>query len=180
MAEPKKKVLAIDIDGTILVNTTQKTIDKKTGKRYSPEEWQLLEDRYEDMSRWDFTTEWEDRDLNIQSILYSEGIQANLDIIEEYRRKGYEITYITSRGGGKTNIQEDINAALSQRMGYNISGYALGDYNTYGTDKLPVKKQKVLQQLKDMYDEVVFMDDEDKNLELAIHAGVLVIKALRN
>lgn len=178
----RRKVIAIDIDGTLIDNKMQKTVDKITGQRYSPAEWEALgPGRYDDMSRWDFTSEWEDKDKNIDSILFSEPIQENIDLVLGKHKQGYTVVYITSRGGGDVSLQEHISAALSQRLGIPLKGYALGDYGTYGKDKLPVKKQRVLQELAAQYDEVIFMDDEEKNLELARQVGgVEVIDALRH
>jgi FMN phosphatase YigB (HAD superfamily) len=175
-----KKVLAVDIDGTLINDTkkTQATIDRRTGQRYSVEEFRNIPDRYADMSRWDFH-EWEDKALNIQSILSAEPIQGNIDKVEAHRRAGYDIVYITSRGGGDTQIEKDINIALSTRLGFDIKGYALGDFTTYGKDQLPVKKQTILRSLQREYDEVVFMDDEEENIKLAMETGVNIIHALK-
>jgi hypothetical protein len=147
--------------------------------RYPATEFAKIEDRYSRIHEWDFTAEWEDEALNVQSILQDEGIQGNIDMVTDAHAKGFDIVFITSRGGGEKTIERSIEVALSERLGFPVTGFALGDYETYGKDKLPVKKQRILQQLVQEYDEVMFMDDEDKNLELAKEvAGVIVMKAL--
>ena len=190
----KKKVVVTDIDGTVIDNKSYQNMATvavkdgpkgkgvKIGDRFTVEEFAKLDWRYEDVTMWDFS-EWDDATKNVENILRSDLIDANVHLIEEFREKGYEVRFLTARGGGADKeIEDDIGQALSYRLGYEVKGYAVGDYRTYGSNKevkMPVKKQNVLAALTQEFDEVVFIDDEDVNLELArAIAGVTAIKAL--
>lgn len=176
-----RKVFVTDIDETLIYNTTQATVHKPTGARYTAPEFARIPDRYERIQEWDFTKEWESEDLNVASILHDDGIHKNIELVKQMHEAGYVILYLTSRGGGNISIEKAISEALSTRLGFAIAGFALGDYGKYGKDKLPIKKRRVLEDLVNEYDEVIFMDDEDKNLEQARDVpGVRVLDAKAN
>lgn len=177
-----KKVFATDIDSTLIENDPkyQATVSKKTGARYSAEQWAKIEDRYSRMDEWNFS-EWEDLNKNIDSIRDNKEISRNVIRLKNAYQEGMDIAYITSRGGGQNDIEEHITSALEDRFQIPIThAYALGDYNKYGKDKLPIKKKRALEELVAKYGRgnVVFMDDEDANLTLARDIeGVIVIDA---
>lgn len=189
----KKGVIVFDIDGTILDDESYQNMATiatrddpihgvKKGQRFNVKQFASLAWRYDDMSMWDFH-EWDDLDMNVDNIHNSDLIQANVDVIDDYRRKGYDARYLTARGGGKDmSIEPYITGAISNRLGYVVPGNAVGDFKEYGTNKevrMPIKKQRVLRDLTQKYDEVVYMDDEDTNLDLAREiGGVIAIKAL--
>ena len=123
--------------------------------------------------------EFEDPKLVRKSILNGTPLTRNLKIIDKYLDKGYDFAFLTARG------QEDvIKEVMESFMKYNSpSGmvdigerfkkglsYAVTDEKyceVFDGLSHAERKAEVIKHIAEMYDEVVFIDDDFKNLQLA-------------
>lgn len=182
----RKKVLLFDINGTILkFPNIARSYRKKDPKLpdspsnripgLSYDQQQFINERKNEMAlgrfnkfNYDFS-EWSSIDTIREQINRGEFIQAGIDLLQYYKGLGYELKWLSGRGAenvGADYIENEINIALEQKLGFPVTGHAIYSRDT-ANDGAPEKKQRAFKQYQAEYDDVVFLDDNEDNLDLA-------------
>jgi hypothetical protein len=145
--------------------------------RLSTDEYAQDPDRYNDNVEYDFS-EFSDPERVRTSIIRATPILQNLAIVDEYMQKGYDFAFLTARhcedvvaetlydflkyrdkGGRLRHLGKRFKRTLSQAV--NDEKYT----RVYDGLKDWERKGAVLSDLCELYDEVVFIDDDPKNIE---------------
>lgn len=183
-----KKLLVCDIDDTLLISDPG---DIGVYKIVDGEEIRLTtEELAKDPDKNNPNVEFDYREFNDpikirDSILNGTPILKNLQLVDKFLNKGYDFAFLTARGG-----EEVIKDVLYSFMKYrNLSGhlqqlgkkfkrtlsYACGDERyceILDGVSGPERKAKMLKKLCDIYDDVVFIDDDTDNLNAAQDANL--------
>jgi FMN phosphatase YigB (HAD superfamily) len=180
----EKGIIVFDIDDT-LIKTDPNII--KVGKYVNGDKsnkiWISSEEYAKDPdvpkhSEWFDFSEFRNPNKVVQSILHSDPIIKNLKILDKYINAGYEFCFLTARG-----CEDAITYALNRFLKYrDVDGIlkdispkfnkklsaAVNDINRrYDGKNDPEKKSNVLKKLSRMFDRVVFVDDDKKNVDFA-------------
>jgi len=183
-----EKILLCDIDDTLLQSDVNDIgiIKHKDGKtsRLSTEEFAKDVDKGKPGIKYDIS-EFSDPVKVRKSILDGTPLLKNLKLVDNYLDKGYDFCFLTARSC------EDV---IKEVMGSFMKWYSedgeikeLGDRYKKGLsyaisdekycevfDGLghPERKAKVIKMISDMYDEVVFMDDDVNNVRFAQNLNI--------
>lgn len=176
-------IVLFDIDDTILKSKVEDIgIWKfKDGEkeRLSTEEFANDSDKGKPGITYDYW-EFNDPDIVRRSIMNGTPLLSNLKIIDNYINKGYDCAFLTARGcedvikdammsflkfrdkdGRLQDIKNNFKKSLSYAVGDEKYCEVLDGLKDFE------RKAKIIKMIADMYDNVVFIDDDDKNLKAA-------------
>lgn len=197
--EQTKGIVVLDIDGTILQAHDSNIL---IGKKYpdghteyiSSCDWEQDPDLDNPDIVWDYS-QCEDIDAIKQSILNANPIIGNLKIMDEKILEGWDVCFLTARSQKTEQVLYD---ALSQFLKVNDGTGQLKPIGTalnremcaaIGADntphnQVPFLKCAVLKKICSLYDQVIFIDDDDCNLVQAqiltnTYSNLQVIKSLK-
>jgi hypothetical protein len=184
-------IILFDIDDTILKCDSNDicVIKIKNGKeeRLSTDKFAKDPDLKDNNIKWSFK-EFENPDKVRRSILNGTPLLKNLKIIENYIDKGYDCAFLTARGCEDV-LKEIMGSFLFEhipQIGDKFKkglSYAISDEKyceILDGLKHPQRKAKIIITIADMYNEVIFIDDDSKNINSIkqLHLpNVTVIKA---
>jgi FMN phosphatase YigB (HAD superfamily) len=189
-----KNLVVFDIDDT-LVRTNSNIIKRYhdgTEKRLSSEEF--AKDTNDGIFEYDFS-EFEDANKIKHGILSGTPLIKNLKILDHYANMGYEIAFLTARSKedliyntllkflkfrNKDGELEDIIGKLSKELSVAIEDKKYA--GIFKSAKHSDKKAEVLSDYCEIFDNVVFIDDDEKNLEAAKklnRPNLKIIRALK-
>jgi hypothetical protein len=176
----KKGLLVMDIDDTI-VKTKSFIIKRKNGKEYklTSEEFANDKDRLNKEVEFDFC-EFRDKTKIKQSILRGTPIIKNLQIIDKYAQMDYDLAFLTARCEediiyntllrflkirNKDGRLEPILTRLSKELSVAVDDDKYeGLFHASSNSE---KKAEVLNDYCEIYDSVIFIDDDPANLRAA-------------
>ena len=188
-------IVVFDIDDTLLkVNPDFMhiyKIDPLTGKEIALTTSQFAKDpnTYNNKEMFDYR-DFNDEEKVYQSIVTGMPILKNLKLMDAYIKAGYKFCFLTARGCEdtiKTAIKEflrykDEDGSIRQLENIFKEKYshAINDeYKKYpGTTDFE-KKANVLKDICEKFDEVVFVDDDPKNLEYAKALNLENLKVIK-
>lgn len=178
-----KGIVVFDIDDTLLkVNPDFMHIYKRnpeTGEEIplTTSKFAKDEDALNHKDWFDYR-DFNDEEKVYQSIVNATPMLSNLKLMDAYIRAGYKFCFLTARG-----CEETIKAALKEFLRYkdedgtlreleNIFkdkySHAINDeYKQYPGSTDAEKKANVLKDICKKFDKVIFVDDDNKNLEYA-------------
>jgi len=188
-------IVVSDLDDTLISAKVEDIaiIKHKDGKteRLSTDEFAKDKDKGKEGVEYDFS-EFDDPKRIRDSIINGTPLLRNLNIIDNYLNKGYDFAFLTARGS-----EDIIKDVMSDFMKYkDESGHLnhLGDKFNKALSfacrdekyceildglKDFEKKAKILKIISDMYSEVVFLDDDLRNLTAAKNLHLPNLKIIR-
>jgi FMN phosphatase YigB (HAD superfamily) len=189
-------VIVFDIDDTLLkVDKSMVCVYKQTpnGKiKISTEEFAKDPDAGDASKKHLFDlSDFRDPKKVYSSIINGTPIIKNLKIMDSYINAGYDFCFLTARGAEdvvkqalddflKVKCEDGTLRKLGNIFKKTISHAVNDEYKKYPGKTDAEKKANVLLKLCKDYDKVVFVDDDDKNLELATslnQRNLTIIKA---
>lgn len=189
-------VIVFDIDDTLLkVDKSMVCVYKQTpnGKiKISTEEFAKDPDAGDASKKHLFDlSDFRDPKKVYSSIINGTPIIKNLKIMDSYINAGYDFCFLTARGAEdvvkqalddflKVKCEDGTLRKLGNIFKKTISHAVNDEYKKYPGKTDAEKKANVLLKLCKDYDRVVFVDDDDKNLELATslnQRNLTIIKA---
>jgi len=178
-----KGIVICDIDDTIIkANSADIGIWKfKDGKKekLSTEEFAKDPDKGKPDVEYDYS-EFEDPKRIRNSIINGTPILDNLNIIDDYLNQGYDCAFLTARGCEdvikdvmksfwKRRDEDGELHSLGRKFKKSLS-YAVNDEKyceIFDGLKDFERKAEILKMISKLYDEVIFIDDDDKNIKAA-------------
>lgn len=174
-------IIVFDIDDTLLKTKSSVTkIHKDTGESevLTTDEYARDPDIDSSDVEWDFSA-FNDPDTIYNVMVHGRPLIRNLRVMDHYASLGYRIAFLTARS------QEDaifkaltdvikiksgdryisIEGKLSRQDSFAVNDKKYDDI--FGGLLTPDRKAVVLQQLCDEYDNVIFVDDDKKNIMAA-------------
>lgn len=188
----KKRIIVFDIDDTLLkANPNTLKVYKKVGDveiGLTTEEFAKDPDAKVNNGMFDYR-DFRDKDKVYKSIVESTPLIDNLQIMDKYIGMGYEFCFLTARC-----CCETIKVALDKFLLFrNKEGNlrklgkkynkkmcnAVNDIERYYEGKTDAeKKGNVLRKICQIYDDVVFVDDDIKNINYAKHLNLKNLKVI--
>jgi phosphoglycolate phosphatase-like HAD superfamily hydrolase len=191
-----KGLLVADIDDTLVKTNTSiiKRAKDGTEQRLTSEEFAHDTDKHSDKFEYDFR-EFDDANKIRDGILTGKPLIKNLKVLDHYANKGYEIAFLTARSNedliyktllkflkvrNKEGQLEPILMKLSRELSVAIEDKKYE--GIFHTTSHPNRKAEVLNDYCELFDEVVYIDDDLNNIAAAekLHKPNLkIIKALK-
>jgi FMN phosphatase YigB (HAD superfamily) len=190
----KKGIVLSDLDDTLLSSTD---FGLKIGKRRKgDEEWdwltsdQLAKDADYGVNQdyeWDFS-DFEDYDITRQSIEKAKPIIANLKLIDIYARMGYDIAFLTARSN-EDGVRDGLRTFLkvydkdNRLVPATISDRSRAVWDPRYSDvwdglETWDRKAEVIKAASLDYRQVVFIDDDIKNVRSVKALGIPNVKVI--
>lgn len=191
-----KGLIVFDIDDTLLkVDPTLMGVYKKEPgkqeKRLTTEEFAKDPDASDpDKKSWFDYRDFRDPVKVYNSIISGTPLIKNLKIMDDYIKAGYDFCFLTARGCEETIKKaigdflkfRDEDGALKQ-LGDSFKrtfSHAVNDeIKNYPGKSDAEKKAKVLTELCEEYDRVVFVDDDHKNVSAARNLKIKNLKVIK-
>ena len=179
-----KGIVVFDIDDTLLTADNSKIgiwkIVNGNRTRLSTTELAADPDSVNPNVIYDYS-EFRDKKKVYESIVNGKPIKKNINKLVKYYMSGYDICFLTARG-----LEETVYKSLKIFLNNHNARVRLSKKNchavndetkAYKTITTPERKAEVLIGLKKTYKEVIFIDDDEKNLASASKIGIKVLKA---
>jgi FMN phosphatase YigB (HAD superfamily) len=176
-----KKLICFDIDDTLVKTNSYIIKRSKDGKevKLNSDEFAHDTDKYGEEYEYDFS-DFEDANKIRDGILTGTPLIKNLKILDHYANKGYEIAFLTARSNenlvyntllkflkirNENGKLEPVIGKLSKELSVAIEDKKYA--GMFKSIKHSERKAEVLNDYCDIFDEVIFIDDDPNNLAAA-------------
>lgn len=192
MINGKNNIIVFDIDDTLLKTNSPVTKIYKDGRTETLDSDQYAKDPDVDNPdvKWDFSR-FNDPDSIYNVMVRGRPLIRNLRVMDRYASEGYTIAFLTARAQEdaiyralldviKIRNKDGSFSPLEKKLSRNAST-AVNDKkydDVFAGLNTPDRKATVLEDLCSQYDNVIFVDDDRKNLKAARQLGLPNLKTI--